>query len=88
MEKPFAKKFSTIWVYLARLSSFLEISEYAVQFATGSMFKGDVMVEWKAKIYIKYTYIYVYFVCIYVHIYILSVEIRFKGDMSRYLLYF
>ena len=52
--------FSKIWVYLERLSSFLEMSENrhyrcsqpknAVPFATGSCrkFKPEVLVEWKA----------------------------------------
>ena len=50
----FRKKFSKIWVYLARLSSFLEILENAVPFATRSCrnFKPDVLVDWKApKVY-------------------------------------
>ena len=40
---------SKIWVYLARLSSVLEILEDAVPFATGSCrkFKEDVLGEWK-----------------------------------------
>ena len=38
------------WVYLARLSSFLEILENAVPFATESSkkYKADVLVEWEA----------------------------------------
>ena len=42
---------SKIWVYLARLSSVLEILEDAVPFATGSCrkFKEDVLGEWKLK---------------------------------------
>ena len=42
----------TIWIYLARLSSFLGILGNAVAFATGSCrkFKPDVLVEWKAPI--------------------------------------
>ena len=44
------KTFSRIWVYLARLSSFLEVLKNTVPFATGSCrkFKVDVVVEWKA----------------------------------------
>ena len=44
------KKFSKIWVYLARLSSFWEILENAVPFTTGSCRKRkpDFWVEWKA----------------------------------------
>ena len=54
------RKISKIWVYLKRLSSFLEMSENrhyrysqpknAVPFATGSCrkFKPEVLVEWKA----------------------------------------
>ena len=39
-----------IWVYLARLSSFSEILENAVPFASGSCrkFKPEELVEWKA----------------------------------------
>ena len=50
--KKSGKVFSKIWVYLARLSSFLGILENAVLFATGSClkFKPDVLVEWKASI--------------------------------------
>ena len=50
MEKKSGKIFSKIWVYLARLSSFLGILENAVPFDTGSClkFKPDVLVEWKA----------------------------------------
>ena len=46
------KKFSKIWVYLAWLSSFLEILENAVAFATGSrrIFKADVLFEWKTPV--------------------------------------
>ena len=52
MEKKSGKIFPKIWVYLARLSSFLGISENAVPFTTGSClrFKPDVLVEWKAPI--------------------------------------
>ena len=52
MEKKSGKIFSKIWVYLARLSSFLGILENAVPFATGSClrFKPDVLVERKAPI--------------------------------------
>ena len=54
------RKLSKIWVYLERLSSFLEMAENrhyrcsqpknAVPFATGSCrkFKPEVLVEWKA----------------------------------------
>ena len=44
------KKFSKIWVYLARLSSFSEILESAVPFATGKLPKIQTrrLVEWKA----------------------------------------
>ena len=44
------KYFSKIWVYLARLTSFMEILENTVPFATGSCrkFKADILVEWKA----------------------------------------
>jgi len=44
------RKFSKIWVYLARLSSFPEIPENAVPFATGNFwkFKPEFLVEWKA----------------------------------------
>ena len=51
MERKFpGKKVSKIWVYLVRLSSFLEILGKAVPFATGSCrkFKPDILVEWKA----------------------------------------
>ena len=46
------KKVSKIWVYLARLSSFLEILENVVPFATGSsrIFKSDVLIEWKTPV--------------------------------------
>ena len=46
------KKFSKIWVYLARLSSVLEMLENAVPFATGSsrIFKSDVLIEWKTPV--------------------------------------
>ena len=42
--------FSKLWVYVARLASFLEILENAVPFACGSCrkFKPDVLVEWEA----------------------------------------
>ena len=52
MEKQSGKIFSKIWVYLARLSSFLGILGNTVPFATGSCrkFKPDVLVEWKAPI--------------------------------------
>ena len=42
-KKTSGKKFSKIWVYLARLSPFWEIMENAVPFATGSWrkFKPD-----------------------------------------------
>ena len=47
------KKFSKIWVYLARLSSFSEILESAVPFATGSCrkFKSDVWLNGKRPIF-------------------------------------
>ena len=47
------KKFSKIWVYLARLSSFSEILESAVPFATGSCrkFKPDVWLNGKRPIF-------------------------------------
>ena len=47
------KKFSKIWVYLARLSSFSEILESAVPFATGSCrkFKPDVWLYGKRPIF-------------------------------------
>ena len=50
--KKIRENFPKIWVYLARLSSFLGILENAVPFATGSClrFKPDVLVEWKAPI--------------------------------------
>ena len=46
-KKTSGRKFSKIWVYLARLSSFLEILENAVPFTTGSCrkFKPDFLVE-------------------------------------------
>ena len=49
-KKSSVKNFSRIWVYLARLSSFLEVLKNTVPFATGSVqkFKVDVLVEWKA----------------------------------------
>ena len=49
-KKTSGKTFSKIWVYLARLSSFSEILENTVPFATGSCrkLKADVLVEWKA----------------------------------------
>ena len=59
-KEKFREIFSKIWVYLERLSSFLEMSENhhyrcsepknAVPFATGSCrkFKPEVLVEWKA----------------------------------------
>ena len=51
-KKTSGKKFSKIWVYLAWLSSFLEILENAVAFATGSrrIFKADVLFEWKTPV--------------------------------------
>ena len=51
-KKTSGEKFSKIWVYLARLSSFLEILENAVPFATGSsrIFKADVLIEWKTPV--------------------------------------
>ena len=50
MEKKLPGKISKIFVYLAKLSSFLEILENAVPFATGSCrkFKPDVSIKWKA----------------------------------------
>ena len=47
------KNFSKIWVYLARLSSFSEILESAVPFATGSCrkFKPDVWLNGKRPIF-------------------------------------
>ena len=47
------KKSSKIWVYLARLSSFSEILESAVPFATGSCrkFKPDVWLNGKRPIF-------------------------------------
>ena len=50
MSRKSFQKFSKIWVYLARLSSFSEILENTVPFATGSCrkLKADVLVEWKA----------------------------------------
>ena len=50
MEKKLPGKISKIFVYLAKLSSFLEILENAVPFATGSWrkFKPDVSIKWKA----------------------------------------
>ena len=49
-KKTSGKKFSKIWVYLARLSPFWEILENAVPFTTGSWrkFKLDFLVELKA----------------------------------------
>ena len=49
-KKSFVKKFQKIWVYLARLSSVLEVLKNPVPFATGSCrkFKVDVFVEGKA----------------------------------------
>ena len=49
-KKTSGKKFSKIWVYLARLSSFWEILENAVPFTTGSCRKRkpDFWVAWKA----------------------------------------
>ena len=45
-----AKKNFEIWVYIARLSSFLEISENAVLFVTGSCrkFKADIWLNGKS----------------------------------------
>ena len=50
MERKLPGKISKIFVYLAKLSSFLEILENAVSFATGSCrkFKPEVLIEWKA----------------------------------------
>ena len=53
MERKLPRKISTIFEYLAKLSSFgyfLDILENAVSFATGSCrkFKPDVLIEWKA----------------------------------------
>ena len=44
------EKFLKIWVYLARLSSFVEILENALPLTSGSCrkFKADVLVERKA----------------------------------------
>ena len=50
MEEKFREKKLEIWVYLARLSSFLEIfKNAAVPFANGNCrkFKPDVLVEGK-----------------------------------------
>ena len=49
-KKSSVKNFSRIWVYLTRLSSFLEVLKNTVPFATESCrkFKVDVFVEWKA----------------------------------------
>ena len=54
------KTFSKIWLYLARFSSFLEILENAVPFATGSCqkFKPDVFVEWKAPTMYMYPWLF------------------------------
>ena len=49
-KKSSVKNFYKIWVYLARLSSVLEVLKNTVPFATGSCrkFKVDVLVEGKA----------------------------------------
>ena len=51
-KKTSGNEFLKIWVYLARLSSVLEIFENVVPFATGNCrkFMPDVLVEWKAPI--------------------------------------
>ena len=50
MEENFREEITKIFVYLAKLSSFLGILENAVPFATGKCrkFRPDVLTEWKA----------------------------------------